>query len=125
VHGVPLSASGSVDRIRERMGVCPQADILWAELTGREHLHLYGAIKVCGVLGRVSEDGQGRGSCEGVGYALVYPSMNSMHHTAGLTQALLARFDAYAEPLVFDAPPLCAGPCSCLQSTRCLGHDSS
>ena len=47
MHRVPLSAPGSVDRIRERMGVCPQADILWAELTGREHLHLYGAIKVC------------------------------------------------------------------------------
>ena len=47
MHGVPLSAPGSVDRIRQRMGVCPQADILWPELTGKEHLHLYGAIKAC------------------------------------------------------------------------------
>lgn len=46
MHGMPLSAPGSIDCIRERMGVCPQADILWAELTGMEHLQLYGAIKV-------------------------------------------------------------------------------
>ena len=43
---MPLSAPGSIGSIRERMGVCPQADILWAELTGMEHLQLYGAIKV-------------------------------------------------------------------------------
>ena len=35
-----------MDRIRSRMGVCPQFDILWRELTGREHLLLFGAIKV-------------------------------------------------------------------------------
>jgi ABC-type multidrug transport system ATPase subunit len=35
-----------MDRIHALMGVCPQFDILWNELTGREHLHLYGHVKV-------------------------------------------------------------------------------
>jgi hypothetical protein len=46
VFGEALSAPGGMDRIRSRMGVCPQFDILWKELTGREHLRIYGAIKV-------------------------------------------------------------------------------
>ena len=28
------------------MGVCPQFDVLWGELTGVEHLRLYGQVKV-------------------------------------------------------------------------------
>jgi hypothetical protein len=27
------------------MGVCPQFDVLWDELSGREHLTIYGHIK--------------------------------------------------------------------------------
>ena len=46
MYGEALSAPGGIDRIRAKMGVCPQFDILWAELTGREHMLLYGAIKV-------------------------------------------------------------------------------
>lgn len=46
VFGEALSAPGGMDRIQSRMGVCPQFDILWKELTGREHLRIYGAIKV-------------------------------------------------------------------------------
>ena len=46
MYGEALSAPGGIDRIRARMGVCPQFDILWQELTGREHVLLYGAIKV-------------------------------------------------------------------------------
>lgn len=39
---------------RAVIGVCPQFDVLWGELTGQEHLNLYGRIKVspcshCGV----------------------------------------------------------------------------
>ena len=45
VYGESLSAAGGMERIRANMGVCPQFDILWGELTGREHMHLYGAIK--------------------------------------------------------------------------------
>ena len=31
---------------RSLMGVCPQFDVLWGELTGQEHLHIYGRVKV-------------------------------------------------------------------------------
>ncbi|EFA83624.1 hypothetical protein PPL_02690 [Heterostelium album PN500] len=37
VHNMPA--------IRKDMGVCPQHDILWSELTGREHLEIYAAFK--------------------------------------------------------------------------------
>jgi len=32
-------------RIRQSLGVCPQFDILWPEITAQEHLALYAAIK--------------------------------------------------------------------------------
>lgn len=31
--------------IYSRMGVCPQHDLLWDQLTGREHLLFYGRLK--------------------------------------------------------------------------------
>ena len=37
--------SSGMDRINSLMGVCPQFDILWNELSGREHMHLYGYVK--------------------------------------------------------------------------------
>ena len=40
-----LSVSTQMARIRQDLGVCPQFDILWPELTVREHLLLHGAIK--------------------------------------------------------------------------------
>ena len=46
VYGEALSSTGGVDRIRSMMGVCPQFDVLWNELTGLEHLTIYGNIKV-------------------------------------------------------------------------------
>ena len=46
VYGEALSSSGGMDRIRSMMGVCPQFDVLWSELTGIEHLTIYGNIKV-------------------------------------------------------------------------------
>ena len=46
--------------MRPLMGVCPQFDVLWGELTGYEHLYLYGLIKV----GGVEERSRGwRGTC--------------------------------------------------------------
>jgi ABC-type multidrug transport system ATPase subunit len=27
------------------MGVCPQFDVLWEQLSGREHLMIYGLVK--------------------------------------------------------------------------------
>ena len=46
VYGEALSSTGGMDRIRSMMGVCPQFDVLWSELTGVEHLTIYGNIKV-------------------------------------------------------------------------------
>eukprot|EP00873_Tetraselmis_striata_P004628 jgi/Tetstr1/424892/TSEL_015387.t1 len=45
VYGEPLTGPGGLDRIRSMMGVCPQFDVLWDRLTGREHLELYGQVK--------------------------------------------------------------------------------
>jgi ABC-type multidrug transport system ATPase subunit len=36
---------GGLSGIRRLMGVCPQFDILWAELTATEHLRLFAALK--------------------------------------------------------------------------------
>jgi ABC-type Na+ transport system ATPase subunit NatA len=45
VSGYSLTSPGGLDQIRRTMGVCPQFDVLWNELTGREHLQLFGSIK--------------------------------------------------------------------------------
>lgn len=45
VHGSSITHQGGLDRVRGLMGVCPQFDVLWDNLTGREHLMLFGSIK--------------------------------------------------------------------------------
>ncbi|GFR51512.1 hypothetical protein Agub_g13927, partial [Astrephomene gubernaculifera] len=45
VYEEPISSAGGLDRIRAQMGVCPQFDILWNELSGAEHLSIYGHVK--------------------------------------------------------------------------------
>ena len=45
VYGESIVATGGMDRIRASMGVCPQFDILWKELTGMEHMKIYARIK--------------------------------------------------------------------------------
>jgi ABC-type multidrug transport system ATPase subunit len=39
------SIISGMDEIRQVMGVCPQYDVLWNQLTGREHLELFAALK--------------------------------------------------------------------------------
>eukprot|EP01128_Nolandella_sp_AFSM9_P010418 TRINITY_DN7197_c0_g1_i1.p1 TRINITY_DN7197_c0_g1~~TRINITY_DN7197_c0_g1_i1.p1 ORF type:complete len:1837 (-),score=357.54 TRINITY_DN7197_c0_g1_i1:66-5192(-) len=39
------SVRHDIDTIRRTMGVCPQHDILWGELTAREHLELFAILK--------------------------------------------------------------------------------
>jgi ABC-type multidrug transport system ATPase subunit len=34
-------------QLRKSLGVCPQFDVLYAELTCWEHMHLYGGMQVC------------------------------------------------------------------------------
>lgn len=45
VHGSSITHQGGLNRVRGVMGVCTQFDVLWDNLTGREHLLLFGAIK--------------------------------------------------------------------------------
>lgn len=45
IYGQSISSEGGLDRVRPLMGVCPQFDVLWGELTGAEHLAIYGHIK--------------------------------------------------------------------------------
>jgi hypothetical protein len=40
------------------MGVCPQFDVLWDELSGQEHMYIYGCIK-----GLPSAEVSSTGSC--------------------------------------------------------------
>ncbi|KAJ1624732.1 P-loop containing nucleoside triphosphate hydrolase protein, partial [Pavlovales sp. CCMP2436] len=40
-----LSATAEMAQIRQLLGVCPQANVLWPELTVLEHLELYAAVK--------------------------------------------------------------------------------
>eukprot|EP01118_Nematostelium_gracile_P008164 TRINITY_DN2698_c0_g1_i3.p1 TRINITY_DN2698_c0_g1~~TRINITY_DN2698_c0_g1_i3.p1 ORF type:complete len:600 (+),score=136.61 TRINITY_DN2698_c0_g1_i3:37-1800(+) len=37
--------SDDLDKIRTMMGICPQHDVLWDNLTAKEHLKFYGTIK--------------------------------------------------------------------------------
>ncbi|XP_066353512.1 ABC transporter A family member 8-like [Miscanthus floridulus] len=43
VHGMDIKTD--MDAIYTNMGVCPQHDLLWETLTGREHLLFYGRLK--------------------------------------------------------------------------------
>ncbi|XP_066370730.1 ABC transporter A family member 7-like [Miscanthus floridulus] len=40
-----LSIQNDMEKIYSSMGVCPQNDMLWETLTGREHLQFYGQLK--------------------------------------------------------------------------------
>lgn len=40
-----MSVKNSIDEIRKILGVCPQHDILWPDLTAREHLLLFSIFK--------------------------------------------------------------------------------
>lgn len=45
VHGESVRSAGGMAEIRAIMGVCPQFDVLWAELTGLEHMIIFGHMK--------------------------------------------------------------------------------
>jgi hypothetical protein len=45
IYGQSISSEAGLDQVRPLMGVCPQFDVLWGELTGLEHLWIYGHIK--------------------------------------------------------------------------------
>lgn len=45
VLGERLRSVRGLESIRQRMGVCPHLDALWKELTGREHIEIFGLMK--------------------------------------------------------------------------------
>ena len=45
VYGESIRNERGLSAIRSIMGVCPQFDILWDNLSAREHLRLYANIK--------------------------------------------------------------------------------
>ncbi|KAK9828716.1 hypothetical protein WJX72_001692 [[Myrmecia] bisecta] len=45
IYGRSVTTAVGLERARALMGVCPQFDVLWDSLTGREHLLLFAAIK--------------------------------------------------------------------------------
>ena len=40
-----LSIREDLDAIRNMLGVCPQHDVLWGDLTAKEHMQLFGYLK--------------------------------------------------------------------------------
>eukprot|EP00210_Caulerpa_lentillifera_P000918 g888.t1 len=45
IYGESITETGGMDAIRAMMGVCPQFDVLWKDLTGDEHLIIFGFVK--------------------------------------------------------------------------------
>lgn len=41
--------TSNIDQLRRRMGVCPQHNVLYDNLTVKEHLMLVGSLKGCSV----------------------------------------------------------------------------
>ena len=40
-----LSITEDLDAIRNELGVCPQHDVLWGDLTANEHMQMFGYLK--------------------------------------------------------------------------------
>ncbi|KAG2422265.1 hypothetical protein HYH02_015468, partial [Chlamydomonas schloesseri] len=45
VHVCGLDLAAAPEAVARRVGICPQHDVLWPSLTGREHVRLFGRIK--------------------------------------------------------------------------------
>jgi ABC-type multidrug transport system ATPase subunit len=45
VGGESIRSPGGMAEIQASMGVCPQFDVLWSELTGHEHMVIFGNMK--------------------------------------------------------------------------------
>ena len=47
--GDSIRSPAGMASIRQKIGVCPQFDVQWGQLTAWEHLHLFGTLKGLGV----------------------------------------------------------------------------
>jgi ABC-type multidrug transport system ATPase subunit len=44
-HICGMNVDTHMDLLRKRLGICPQFDILWDDLTAEEHLRMFGQLK--------------------------------------------------------------------------------
>ncbi|CAM6024303.1 unnamed protein product [Sphagnum balticum] len=45
VYGESIRSTAGIAKIRKKLGVCPQFNVLWESLSAREHLHVFGSLK--------------------------------------------------------------------------------
>lgn len=50
-----MSVPRDLQKVYSVMGNCPQHDLLWPNLTGREHLYFYGQVRLRCRLGKTRE----------------------------------------------------------------------
>lgn len=105
-----LSIPGDIDSIYSLMGACPQHDLLWEGLTGREHLLFYGRLKNLGGDGlkRAVDDGLRSVNLFDVGNNLV------SSYSGGMKRRLSVAIALMGDPLVvyLDEPSTGLDPSS-------------
>ena len=105
-----LSIPGDIDSIYSLMGACPQHDLLWGGLTGREHLLFYGRLKNLGgdELRRGVDDGLRSVNLFDVGDNLV------SSYSGGMKRRLSVAIALMGDPLVvyLDEPSTGLDPSS-------------
>ena len=105
-----LSIPGDIDSIYSLMGACPQHDLLWEGLTGREHLMFYGRLKNLGgdMLRRAVDDGLRSVNLFDVGDNLV------SSYSGGMKRRLSVAIALMGDPLVvyLDEPSTGLDPSS-------------
>lgn len=110
VYNESITAAGGLDRIRSVMGVCPQFDVLWDELTGFEHLLIYGRVKG---LSRKSVLQQSADLLESVKLTSA-ASQCTMQYSGGMKRRLSVAIALLGDPLIvyLDEPTTGMDPIS-------------
>jgi ABC-type multidrug transport system ATPase subunit len=110
IHGESIVATGGMDRIRSYMGVCPQFDVLWKELTGMEHMKVFARIKG---LNRTEVHEQAESLIESVKLTEA-ASMRTGAYSGGMRRRLSVAMALLGDPLVvyLDEPTTGMDPIS-------------
>eukprot|EP00762_Andalucia_godoyi_P004681 ANDGO_03589.mRNA.1 ABC transporter A family member 1 len=105
------SIESEIDTIRRFMGVCPQHDILWGELTGAEHLRMFAQFKKL-PKERISQEVEERlrdVDLDKVGYKVPVSA-----YSGGMKRRLSVAISAIGDPriIVLDEPTTGMDPAS-------------
>lgn len=101
-----LSIKDDMTAIRQDLGVCPQFDILWPEITVKEHLMLYAAIKG---FSRQQQLQEATDAANNVGRVLRMQQLQTSHQTpAGLTYVVWVFFLFEGRGVALNAHMGCA-----------------